>query len=195
MVQLFTDNEKDSVDVTLSLAVIPLFSFTNMVDMCLSFFMGIVRALGIQANVAVISISCFYLVSLPVASYLAFVADAGIGGLWMGYFLGIIVQVLILAWMTWDADWQEIADEAEERLKQVFEETVSIVPDRLTDLDYLSLFGVGDGEDEEREALIARDDLSVFKQPIFSPTRRIRTRKSSKPKTNGTHRRRLNTRS
>ena len=88
---MFTDNEKDSVDVTLSLAVIPLFSFTNMVDMCLSFFMGIVRALGIQANVAVISISCFYLVSLPVASYLAFVAHAGIRGLWMGYFLGIIV--------------------------------------------------------------------------------------------------------
>ena len=105
LVQLFTGSEEDSVDVSLALAIIPLFSFTNMVDMCLSFFMGVVRALGIQASVALISISCFYLVSLPVASYLAFVTNAGIRGLWMGYFLGIIIQVLILAWLTWSTDW------------------------------------------------------------------------------------------
>ena len=45
----------------------------------------------IQANVALVSISCFYLISIPVASYLAFAADQGIRGLWVGYFIGIIV--------------------------------------------------------------------------------------------------------
>ena len=87
--------------MSIALAVIPLFSLTNIVDMYLSFFMGCVRALGIQANIALISISCFYLISLPAASYLAFVADKGIQGLWMGYFLGIVIQVLIVAWLTW----------------------------------------------------------------------------------------------
>ena len=104
--------------MTMTLAVIPLFSFTNMLDMCLSFFMGCVRALGIQANVATVYISCFYLVSIPVASYLAFVADMGILGLWFGYFLGIIIQNLILAWLSCTADWQKIADDAIERLRQ-----------------------------------------------------------------------------
>ena len=48
LVHLFTgDGGRGAVDVTLALSVIPLFSFTNMVDMCLSFFMGCVRALGI----------------------------------------------------------------------------------------------------------------------------------------------------
>ena len=102
----------------MALAVIPLFSFTNMIDMCLSFLMGCVRALGIQANVAILYINCFYLVSIPVASYLVFVADMGILGLWFGYWLGITIQNLILAWLSFTADWQKIADDATERLRQ-----------------------------------------------------------------------------
>ena len=118
--------------------------------------MGCVRALGIQANVAMISISCFYLISLPTASYLAFVTHAGIRGLWIGYFLGIIIQVLIVAWLTWSHDWQDIADDAESRLRQDYKETLTIIPDKLTELDYYSLFGGPDSEDdEERQALIA----------------------------------------
>ena len=60
MTQLFT-SEIDGIDVSIALAVVPLFAFTNIVDMRLSFFLGVVRALGIQANVALVSISCFYL--------------------------------------------------------------------------------------------------------------------------------------
>ena len=92
--------------MTIALGIIPLFSFTNLVDMALSFFNGLVRALGIQANVALISISCFYLISLPAATYLGFVAHAGLRGMWFGYFLGISIQILILAWLTWSTDWQ-----------------------------------------------------------------------------------------
>ena len=84
----------------IALAVIPLFSFTNVVSMCLSFFLGGVRALGIQGDVAMISIISFYAVSLPVACYLAFNQNEGILGLWVGYFIGIVVQVMIIAWKT-----------------------------------------------------------------------------------------------
>ena len=68
--QIFTD--VDGMRFIMAMAVIPLFMITNIVNMCLSFFMGCVCALGIQANAALISISCYYLVSLPTASYLAF---------------------------------------------------------------------------------------------------------------------------
>ena len=90
MTQLFT-SEVDGIDVSIALAVVPLFAFTNFVDMGLSFSLGVVRALGIQASVAFVSIGCFYLISIPVACYLAFVADQGIRGLWIGYFIGMIV--------------------------------------------------------------------------------------------------------
>ena len=92
---------------------------------------------------------------MPTASYLAFVANAGIRGLWIGYFLGIVIQVLIVAWLTWKEDWQDVADEAEYRLRHDYKETLTIAPDKLTDLDYFSLFGGRDSEDEERQALIA----------------------------------------
>ena len=102
--QLFTD-EEGGLDVSLAAAVIPLFSLSNLLDMCLSFIMGCVRALGIQANIAMISIAGFYLVSIPAACYLAFVENGGIFGLWIGYFLGIIIQVVIIAWRTFAVDW------------------------------------------------------------------------------------------
>ena len=70
--RVFRTEGDDGLKVHMALAVIPLFALTNIVDMCLNFFMGCVCALGIQANAALISISCFYLVSLPTASYLAF---------------------------------------------------------------------------------------------------------------------------
>lgn len=67
--------------------------------------MGLVKALGIQASVALISLGCLFFISLPAACFLAFWADGGIQGLWIGYFLGMLVQVLILAWLTCSSDW------------------------------------------------------------------------------------------
>ena len=64
-----------------------------------------------QANIALISIGCFYLVSIPTALYLAFIADYGIIGLWLGLSIGTFMQMIIIAVMTFKADWQEIAKE------------------------------------------------------------------------------------
>ena len=107
-VGLFTD--EDGIDVTIAMNCLGIFFYTNLVDMTLNFFMGCVRALGIQANIALISIGCFYLISIPSACYLAFLAGNGITGLWIGYFLGILVQMIIVGCMTIMADWQGIAD-------------------------------------------------------------------------------------
>ena len=89
LIEIFTDDE--SIDVSIAKGCLSIFFYTNLVDMGLNFFMGCVRALGIQANIALISIGCFYLISIPSAFYLAFLAGDGIMGLWIGYFLGILV--------------------------------------------------------------------------------------------------------
>ena len=150
LVELYTgDKSEAAVDVTLALGIIPLFSFTNLIDMGLSYFNGLARALGIQANVALISISCFYLISLPAAIYLGFVARAGLRGMWFGYFLGIGIQILILAWLTWSTDWHQLADDAKIRLKNVQRETTKTLKQRFyEDSD--------SGEDEELQSLISK---------------------------------------
>ena len=99
----------------MALAVMPIFAATNLVDMCLSFFQGLIRALGIQSNAAIITILSYYLLSVPAAVYLAFYVGMGITGLWIGYFIGILIQAIVLAWLTLNTNWQDIAAEAQVR--------------------------------------------------------------------------------
>ena len=63
----------------------------NLISMPLSFLFGVVRALGTQNYISIVSIVCYYLVSIPMAAVLAFKADWGIEGLWAGYYIGVTV--------------------------------------------------------------------------------------------------------
>ena len=135
VVELFMEKEGESDKSATSIygiamRVIPLFCLTNIIDMNLSFFLGCVRALGTQANVALVTLACFYLVSVPFACFFAFVRDTGIAGLWLGYFLGILVLMMIVAWMTLREEWQDIADVAANRIIHNYLETMSIIPEK-----------------------------------------------------------------
>ena len=44
---IFSSGEEHGINVSMAGAAIPIFAVTNLVDMCLSFFQGLVRALGI----------------------------------------------------------------------------------------------------------------------------------------------------
>ena len=127
------ENEGDDESTTgiyeMALDVIPLFCLTNIVDMNLSYFLGCVRALGTQASVALVTLACFYLLSIPFASFFAFARGNGIAGLWLGYFLGIFVLMTIVAWMTLKEEWQDIADAAANRIVNDYHETISLLPE------------------------------------------------------------------
>ena len=109
LIGMFTDAE-EGIDTSLAMSCLVIFFYSNLVDMALECCLGFVRALGIQANIALISIVCFYIVSIPTALYLALVAGKGIIGLWLGYSLGNLVQMIIVACVTFTTDWQEVAD-------------------------------------------------------------------------------------
>ena len=83
IIGIFTD--EDTVDVSAAKESIDVFIVANFVEMTLLLFMGIVRALGIQARVVIVSISCVNFISIPAACYIAFMSDGGIIGLWVGY--------------------------------------------------------------------------------------------------------------
>lgn len=111
-------NDEDGVDVSTAKESIDVFIITNLVEMTLLFFMGIVRALGIQARVVIVSISCVNFISIPAACYMAFLSDCGIIGLWVGYFFGLFVQMVIVAYIVIMSDWQEIADNTEASMQK-----------------------------------------------------------------------------
>ena len=87
-------------------------------------------------------IVCFTLIGLPLAGFLTFSVLEGIEGLWIGYFLGALVQMMILAWMTLRADWKDIAEEANGRMCNNYLEAESVEPDKFNNNDpsYYSLF-------------------------------------------------------
>ena len=93
LAHLFKDNDSINGDLSVepAMAIFPLFSITIFIDTTLGFVQGCVRALGIQGDVAWISIVSFYLGSVPAACYLAFVAKLGLFGLWIGHFTGVTV--------------------------------------------------------------------------------------------------------
>ena len=162
------DNIKDSTEdiYELSVRVIPLFCLTNIVDMNLSFFLGCVRALGTQASVALVTLACFYLLSIPFACFFAFGRGNGIAGLWLGYFLGIMVLMIIVAWMTLKEEWQDIADAAANRIVNNYHETISLLPDLGQSQHDVSVFSFLDGierdqinnDDDEKKSLLMNSE-------------------------------------
>ena len=115
--------------------VIPLFCVTNLVDMTISCFIGCVRALGTQANIASITISCYYLVSIPLACYFAFVAEMDLLGLWLGYFFGILILAAVVAWKTLMEDWQEIIIQVGKRIHKDRHDTITLMGENYLDRD------------------------------------------------------------
>ena len=101
---LFT-SEEEAFPVAITVSVIPILAIANLIDMSLSFFLGCIRALGLQAKTALVIIGCFYIISLPLASYLGFYLEYSVHGIWIGYFTGIAIQCAIVAYMTLSEDW------------------------------------------------------------------------------------------
>ena len=170
LIRLFMEEEsiKESTEdiYELSVRVIPLFCLTNIVDMNLSFFLGCVRALGTQASVALVTLACFYLLSIPFACFFAFGRGTGIAGLWLGYFLGIMVLMVIVAWMTLREEWQDIADAAANRIVNNYHETISLLPDLGQSQHDVSVFSFLDGierdqinnDDDEKKSLLMNSE-------------------------------------
>ena len=90
-----------------------------------------------------VTLACFYLISIPFAIIFAFVRGNNISGLWLGYFLGIFVLMIIVAWMTLKEEWQDIADAAANRIVNNYNETMSLLSDRdkETNRDAFSFLG------------------------------------------------------
>lgn len=118
IIALFTSDKTLTSNL---LSVISIFCVFNLFDSMIMTFQGCVRALGIQTQAAIIAIASYYLVSVPMACILAFThlfsrLTGTIRALWIGNYIGVFVQLAILAVLTIRADWQLYANQAYHRM-------------------------------------------------------------------------------
>ena len=69
------------------------------------------------------AIASYYLVSVPLACLLAFVAMMDIAGLWIGLYLGEVVQFVVLLTIILRADWRQLA--VKSKLRMMYEESAN----------------------------------------------------------------------
>ncbi|KAJ6936132.1 protein DETOXIFICATION 10 [Populus alba x Populus x berolinensis] len=81
-----------------------------------SFASGVARGSGWQKIGAYINIGSFYLVGLPVAAVLGFVAHLRGKGLWIGILAGSFLQTVLLSIVTACTDWNKQVTKARERV-------------------------------------------------------------------------------
>uniref|UniRef100_A0A7N0VN44 Uncharacterized protein n=1 Tax=Kalanchoe fedtschenkoi TaxID=63787 RepID=A0A7N0VN44_KALFE len=111
---LFTSDE-DIAKIVSSLTI--YFAFSVLLNSIQPILSGVAVGTGRQTTVAYINICSYYLIGVPMGAVLAFLANLGIKGMWIGMLLGVAVQTLILGYITWRTDWDDQVKQASERLR------------------------------------------------------------------------------
>ncbi|KAL9423073.1 hypothetical protein AB3S75_035210 [Citrus x aurantiifolia] len=115
LAHLFTSNDEVIESVT-SLSV--LLAFSVLLNGFQAVLSGVAVGAGRQAVVAYINIICYYFIGLPVGVLLGYVADLKVKGIWTGMLLGVVMQSLVLGYVTWKTDWDNEVKKASERLNK-----------------------------------------------------------------------------
>ena len=61
---------------------------------------------------------CYYIIGMPLALVLAFTAEMGIVGLWLGYSIACVILDFGFALIIICPDWSRIGDKMRERLEE-----------------------------------------------------------------------------
>ncbi|XP_044471560.1 protein DETOXIFICATION 24-like [Mangifera indica] len=112
---IFTSDEQVA-DTVSSLSV--LLAISVFLNSSQTIFTGAAIGSGRQGMVAYINICSYYLIGVPVGALLGYIADLKVEGIWIGMILGVVIQTLVLGYITWKTDWNEQVDKASKRLNR-----------------------------------------------------------------------------
>ncbi|KAL8139422.1 hypothetical protein V2J09_005443 [Rumex salicifolius] len=87
-------------------------------------YAGVAIGSGSQAKVAIVNVVSYYVIGIPVGCLLAFVAELGVKGIWIGMLIGWVSQVIALAVLTWRIDWEEEVNKTRRRLGRFYHESL-----------------------------------------------------------------------
>lgn len=114
---MFT-NDREIIE--LSLKVIPVIGYMEIIDALNACSAGCLRGQGLQSYGGYINIFAFYVVGLPLAYYLTFVKLLELEGLWLGITMGLTsITVLQSLLVFWYCDWDSVLEKAKDRNNEV----------------------------------------------------------------------------
>ncbi|KAK6942089.1 Multi antimicrobial extrusion protein [Dillenia turbinata] len=114
---LFTTDE-EVVETISNLST--LLAFTVFLNSVQSVFTGVAIGAGWQGIVAYVNIGCYYCIGVPLGAVLGYVADLSVTGIWIGMICGVVMQVIVLGFITWRTNWDDQVKKASERLNRWF---------------------------------------------------------------------------
>ncbi|XP_022141868.1 protein DETOXIFICATION 1-like isoform X2 [Momordica charantia] len=94
----------------------PLICLSILIDTFLGILSGVARGTGWQQLGAYVNLGSYYIVGIPMAAVLAFVAHLRVKGLWIGLVSGATIQSLLFALITIFTNWHKQALIARERV-------------------------------------------------------------------------------
>lgn len=97
----------DSEVVTLVASILPLVAVFQVFDGTNAVSGGILRARGKQFTGALLSLSGYYVIGIPIGIWLAFQRDMGLAGLWVGLTLALVYCSAWGIYLCITADWQK----------------------------------------------------------------------------------------
>ncbi|KAJ6973263.1 hypothetical protein NC653_033558 [Populus alba x Populus x berolinensis] len=96
----------------------PLLALTLVLNGVQPVLSGVAVGCGWQAFVAYVNVGCYYVVGVPLGSLFGFYFNLGAKGIWSGMIGGIVLQTVILLWVTIRTDWNKEVQEALKRLER-----------------------------------------------------------------------------
>lgn len=114
----------DELTVELAASAIVVLAVDQIFDCFNVNFAGVLRGQGRQQIGGVLSVGTYYLVALPGALLLGFVAKLEVRGLWMGLACAVFVSAAVEMALVWWSDWDGIMAEAKLVLEEGAEEGV-----------------------------------------------------------------------
>ncbi|KAM9320071.1 multidrug and toxin extrusion protein 2-like [Gastrophryne carolinensis] len=151
----------DSKIATLVSEVIPIYIVFHLFECIACVSSGVLRGIGRQKIGAVIFAIGYYVLGLPVAALLMFVANMGIKGLWIGMIAcGVFLSSFFAVYLL-KVNWKEIVVEAQERAGLPCKETNASVARDIPDSILMSDMP---NQQTETKKLPSREDVSTFEE-------------------------------
>ena len=106
----------DKVLANVIISAMPLLVILTIGDYIQGIAQGTIRAMGYQHYASIVSLFCYWVVSLSLTYILAFVYNYGIRGIWGGMPLALLLSSLSFLYLIYSTDFEKLSVEIVDRI-------------------------------------------------------------------------------
>ncbi|KAL8268503.1 hypothetical protein R6Q59_002301 [Mikania micrantha] len=114
---LFTDDDRVANAVSELSFLLSISILLNSISPVLS---GVAIGAGMQGTVAIVNLVCYYLIGIPLGALLGYLTTLEVKGIWIGMICGVLIQTIVLLYITWRTNWEDQVKKTSERLNRFY---------------------------------------------------------------------------